>query len=76
MPFVRTEDGVTRWTCPDCGGVAHPANGWVLSPGWVLCGACARRFAGWVHRWTNARGKRGKGHVSAVSFYEAAARRG
>lgn len=72
--FVRIEHGFAVYTCPDCGGASHPATGSALGPGYVLCWACSLRFAAWVHRWTNSKGKRGKGHRAGVSFYEAAGR--
>ena len=65
---------MVSFTCPDCGCPSHPSNGSALSPTYVLCHACARRFARWVQQWTYGKGKRGRWHVAGVSFYEAATR--
>ena len=74
MPaFARVDEhGFTVHTCPSCGGASHPATGSAFTPTYVLCRRCAEDFARWVQRWTNAKGKRGRGHLDGVSFYEAA----
>lgn len=50
---------VTLW-CSDCGGVAHPATGILLSPGVILCGPCLRSSMRWLSARLNARPKRGR----------------
>lgn len=40
----------------------------------LRCPACRRRFWAWAEQHTGGKGKRGRGHGTALSFYESAAR--
>lgn len=75
-PYVTTDAaGYTVHTCPTCGGSSHPATGCAYSQTFVVCWACTLDAARWVQRWTAQKGKRGKGHVGGINFYDAAGRK-
>jgi hypothetical protein len=64
-------------TCFDCGGAAHPASGWCMSPTVIYCGRCARELARWyagtTQRTTGKKRRDGSLRVgTARTFYEAA----
>lgn len=64
--FARTdENGFTVYTCPGCGGSAHPATGCAYSPTFVWCWQCTLEWCRWVTKHTN-----GKGLRRGVSFYD------
>ena len=42
----------------------------------LYCPTCIRMFWVWAEQHTCGKGKRGRGHGTALSFYEAAAKKG
>lgn len=54
----NTEVEFTRYWCPMCGGVSHPAVGCAYTSTFVVCYRCTREAISYVVTMTNSKGRR------------------